>query len=184
MAKYPDVTAGQTEACINRVGGWNNFLRFIGGSGRIVFETILTVVREVALGVQSAVTTSAEYFKDAGVVWTNNNFDNQFVGLKVPAAPSTDFIVRKLEQNSLDAPIIAELGGEKNAEISVSHFKDFLQKNRKSTEWFIFYLNGKDRNLWAVDVYWLSDDGGWNVNANSVSDPSEWYAGSRVVSRK
>jgi len=40
MAKYPDVTAGQTEACINRMGGWENFLRFIGGQGEVVFKVV------------------------------------------------------------------------------------------------------------------------------------------------
>lgn len=44
MAKYPDVTAGQTEACINRIGGWPDFLRFIGGEGRVVFETLPTAI--------------------------------------------------------------------------------------------------------------------------------------------
>ncbi len=41
--KYPKVTAGQTEACINRMGGWSNFLRYIGGQGKIVFNTILSI---------------------------------------------------------------------------------------------------------------------------------------------
>src|SRR3989344_2114592 len=41
--KY-DVSTGQMEACINRMGGWDNFLRYIGGQGKIVFDTILAFV--------------------------------------------------------------------------------------------------------------------------------------------
>ncbi len=184
MAKYNDVTHGQTEACINRMGGWDNFLRFIGGSGRIVFDTILTLIREVRLGAQQAVTTSKKFWEDAGVKWMGENFEAQFIGLDVPATPATDLCVRKLEQNSLDALIIAELGGEEKAETSISHFKDFLSKNRKSTEWFIFYLKGKDGNLWAVNAPWDSGRDGWYVYAYSVTDPRSWGAGRQVVSSK
>jgi len=35
--------------------------------------------------------------------------------------------------------------------------------------------------LRAVNVNW--NDDGWNVNANSVTDSCEWYAGYRVFSR-
>lgn len=41
MAKHEDVSVEQREACIKRVGGWDNFLRFIGGHGRIVFDSII-----------------------------------------------------------------------------------------------------------------------------------------------
>ena len=37
--------------------------------------------------------------------------------------------------------------------------------------------------LWAVNANWNSDDGGWNVNANSVENPNRWNDGNRVVSR-
>jgi len=35
--------------------------------------------------------------------------------------------------------------------------------------------------LWAVNVNWNSD--GWNVNANSVTDPNKWNEGNQVFSR-
>lgn len=37
--------------------------------------------------------------------------------------------------------------------------------------------------LRAVDANWNADNGGWNVNANSVENPNEWYADNRVFSR-
>jgi len=181
MAKYSDLTVGQSEACINRMGGWDNFLRFIGGQGKVVFETILTLLRTVRIAAQPAVTTSEDYFKEAGVVVMWDNFKAQFLGLEVPATDEVELAVRKLEEGSLDAPILAELG--EKAETSVSQFKAFLAENRKSQEWFIFYLRGKDGNLWAVYAYWYSDYGGWHVNADEVTNPDRWFAGHQVVSR-
>jgi hypothetical protein len=184
MAKYPDVTAGQTESCINRLGGWDNFLRFIGGSGKVVFDSILTLLREVKLDAQSAVTTSEEYFEEAGVKWADENVKAQFIGLDIPDTPASDFCVRKLEHSSPDAPIVAELGGEEKAETSVAHFKDFLSKNRKSTEWFIFYLRGRGGKLWAVYALRNLRRADWDVGGHSVTSPFDWLAVDRVVSRK
>ncbi len=181
MAKYNDVTAGQTEACINRMGGWENFLRFIGGQGEIVFKTLLTLLRTVRMPAQPAVTTSKQYFAEAGAKWFGNNFESQFLGLEVPVTDVAELAVRKLEQSSLDAPILTELGDK--AETSVSQFKQFLADNRGSTEWFIFYLRGKDGRLWAVRADWSAGRDGWGLRANSVGNPHGWGAGDRVVSR-
>lgn len=35
--------------------------------------------------------------------------------------------------------------------------------------------------VWAVNANW--NDNGWNVNANSVTNPNEWNADNVVVSR-
>ena len=181
MAKYNDLTTGQSEACINRMGGWDNFLRFIGGQGKIVFESILTLVRTVRIAAQPAVTTSKEYFEEAGVKSTGSNFESQFYGLEVAATDEAELAVRKLEKNSLDAPILAELGDK--AETSVSQFRAFLATNRESKEWFIFYLRGKDGNSWAVFARWFADHGGWRVGAFSVDNPGVWDAGGQVLSQ-
>ncbi len=37
--------------------------------------------------------------------------------------------------------------------------------------------------LWAVNANWNADNGGWNLNANSVTNPNPWNAGNQVVSR-
>lgn len=183
MAKYPDVTAGQTEAFINRIGGWDNFLRFIGGQGKVVFDTILAFVRTVRIAAQPAITTSEEYFKEAGIYSMGGNFKNfkaQFLGLEVQATDEAELAVHRLEQDSLDKPIMAELGDR--AEISVSQFCAFLAANRESTEWFIFYLKGENGKSWAVGAGWYSG-GGWSVDADSVTDPDGWGRGSQVVSQ-
>lgn len=43
MAKFNDVTVGQIEACINRMGGMPQFLDWIAGKGQIVWQTIATL---------------------------------------------------------------------------------------------------------------------------------------------
>jgi len=148
---------------------------------KVATVTLLTLLRTVRIAAQPAVTTSEEYFKEAGVVVMWDNFKAQFLGLEVGATNNAELAVRKLEEGSLDAPILAELG--EKAETSVSQFKAFLAENRKSQEWFIFYLRGKDGNLWAVYAYWYSDYGGWHVNADEVTNPDRWFAGHQVVSR-
>ena len=181
MAKYNELTVGQSEACINRMGGWDNFLRFIGGQGKVVFETILTLLRITRIAAQPTVTISEEYFKEAGMVWANDTFQAEFYGLEVPATEETELAVRKLEEASLDTPILAELGD--NAEISVSQFKAFLAANRESSEWFIFYFTGRNGKR-AVHAFWHVARGGWYVDADSVAAPDGWSQGRRVVSRK
>ena len=37
--------------------------------------------------------------------------------------------------------------------------------------------------LWAVNANWNADNGGWNVEANSVTNPNRWNADNQVVSR-
>lgn len=180
MAKFNDVTMGQTEAVVNRMGGYEVWKRFAGGAGRIVFD-LLTLLRTVKVDAQSAATTSAEYFAEAEVKSMGDNFKTQFLGLEVGATEEAELAVRKLEQNSLDAPIMAELGDR--TEVSVLQMKAFLAVNRGSSEWFIFYLRGKDGNLWAVYACWYSGLEGWCVVAGSVGYPSGWRAGDRVVSR-
>lgn len=146
-----------------------------------VMKKILTFLRTVSIAAQPSITTSEEYFKEAGVVWANDTFRAEFYGLEVPANQEAELAVLELKEDSLDKPILDELGDK--AEVSVSQFKAFLNAYRGSSEWFIFYLKGKNGKLWAVDAYWYAVYGGWSVGAYSVAHPDRWRQGSRVVSQ-
>ena len=175
---------GWTSDDVKKVSGGNTlaqFLLVVRGRAQVIVNSILTLLRTWRVAAQPAVTTSKEYFAEAGVVLTGSNFENQFYGLEVSATEETELAVRKLEEDSLDAPIMAELGDK--VEVSVSQFRAFLAAHRESTEWFIFYLRGKDGLLWAVYAGWDSGLGGWSVSARGVSSPRGWSAGYRVVSR-
>lgn len=165
---------GQREFAVELVG-------VLRKRAEAVMKKILTFLRTVRIPAQPAVTTSEEYFKEAGVVVAGSNFKAQFYGLEVPATEEAELAVRKLEETSVDAPILAELCDK--AEISVSQFRAFLAENRGSSEWFIFYLKGKDGKVWAVSASWRVGLGGWRVFADSVSGPSRWFQGLRVVSQ-
>lgn len=146
---------------------------------------ILTPLRIVRISAQPAITTSEGYFKEAGVVSMGANFKSQFLGLTEFEVEATDLVVRKLTAILLDDLILTELGGRVLAEISVSQFRAFLAENRGSPEWFIFYLTGRDENLWTVRADWRDGDGGWFVYAFPVDELSEtdgWSAGDQVVS--
>lgn len=179
-----DWTTGQLNALVKNLGGEKVARGILDGTVKFVVssvENFLTLLRTVRIPAQPAVTTSKEYFKEAGVVITGSNFENQFYGLEVTATEEAKLAVRRLERDSPSVPILTELGDK--AETNVSQFRAFLAENRKSTEWFIFYLRGKDGSLWAVGARWDVGGGGWRVSAGSVGGPTRWRAGGRVVSR-
>ncbi len=159
-------------------------LSVVRGRAEVVVKSILTFLCFVKVAAQTAVATSEEYFKEAGIRWMGDNFRTQFLGLEVPAVGEIDLAVHKLEEESLDGPIIAERGSEEKVEIPVSQFQAFLAANRGSLEWFLFYLRGRDGKIWAVNAHWSSVDRFWRVEAYSVKDPGRWNDGYRVVSRK
>ena len=102
--------------------------------------------------------------------------------------PLAQTIIRRYEllKSSVDGPIIAKLGGEQKAEITLSQIY-FLMKNQGKGEQGVLLTNGctnifyvRDINnmLRAVHVYWHG--GGWLVYANSVEYPIRWRAGRQV----
>ncbi len=172
---------GWTAEDVKKVSGGEllaSFLLVVRDRAEVVVKSILTFLRTVRIAAQPAVITSEEYFKEAGVVWANDVFQAEFYGLELSATEEVELAVSKLEEASLDAPILAELGDK--AEISVSQFREFLAANRESSEWFIFYLSGRNGKR-AVNADWGVGDGGWNVLASSVTDPDGWPQGYRVV---
>lgn len=175
---------GWTADDVKRMSGGDlltKLLPAVRERAEVVIKLILAHLRTFRVIAQPAITTSEEYFKEAGVNWMGDNFKAQFLGLEISATDEDELAVHNLEEASLDAPILAELGAK--AEISVSQFRAFLAANRESSEWFIFYLRGRDGNLWAVHAAWNSDNRCWSVGADSVGRPGRWAVGDRVCSR-
>ncbi|MEQ1561639.1 MAG: hypothetical protein ABL899_02885 [Nitrospira sp.] len=185
MAKYPDVTAGQTEAFINRIGGWNNFLRYIGGQGRIVFDTILELVKpDVKVSAHDKFVVADNFKKgNAGIYFIGDNFQKWF-GTKVEeGVPSGTLSSRRLTEQSVDGPIKAELGEGHETYLAWLFEKIVAQADGREGELLtngyanIFYVDGR-----VVSALW--DDGvGWRVDAYLVTDPGAWNADYRVFSR-
>ncbi|PIP55716.1 MAG: hypothetical protein COX06_01445 [Candidatus Zambryskibacteria bacterium CG22_combo_CG10-13_8_21_14_all_42_17] len=118
---------------------------------------------------QPAVFTSEAYFKEAGITVMWDNFREQFLGRFVSAEESEQFSFREVEQVLLDSDIIANFGGK--IEVSISQFKFLLETfkklsaNGENSDWLVFYLRGKDRKLWSIDVIWNLQYMGWDVEA-------------------
>jgi len=94
-----------------------------------------------------------------------------------------------LKRDSLDAEILADLGGEAEAEVTLAGVYELLKLQPRGEAGDllvngyanIFYARDKGGILRAVGVYWR--DFGWLVYAYSVGHPDGWGAGCRVFSR-
>ena len=117
------------------------------------------------------------------------NFRNWFLN-KIEEPFATNVLRGcKLCRPSKDGPIIAELGGEKEAETTLTELfacmelqaegkrKPLLTDGHAN----VFYVRDSDNLLRAVYIVWYKD--GWSVNAYSIDAASKWSDGSLVFSR-
>lgn len=94
-----------------------------------------------------------------------------------------------LNKDSVDGPIIEELGGEVKAETTLTELYELLKKQLYGergdllTDSYanIFYIKDAGGVLRAVYVLWYGV--GWFVYARSVEFPDGWCAGRRVFAR-
>ncbi|MFA5993588.1 MAG: hypothetical protein WC823_01360 [Parcubacteria group bacterium] len=123
------------------------------------------------------------------ISYLGDNFSNNFLGkIEEPIAEST-LRYGKLLRRSVDKPIINDLGGEANAETTLSEMFGCMElqptgkKGALLTNGYanIFYIRDDKGVLWAVLCSWL--DAGWCVDAGSVEGADEWGGGSQVFSR-
>lgn len=118
-----------------------------------------------------------------------DNFKTWFMEKTEEAFSGSTIYGRQLKKNSLDGPILAELGGREVAETTLTelHAAMAAQPNGESGPLLndgsdnIFYIRDVTGKLRAVDVYW-SDDG-WRMEAYSVPDLLVWFADYCVFSR-
>lgn len=126
------------------------------------------------------------------ISYLSNDFKERFLSgdgkVEDPIAEQTLRYAR-LRKSSVDAPIIAELGGEVKAETTLAEVYALMaqQPNGENgvliTNGYanIFYIRDIRGVLRAVYVIW--DGVGWDVNADPVGDPDEWDDGRQVFSR-
>lgn len=120
---------------------------------------------------------------------TGSNFESWFFGKKMKPASESELHCYKLRQNSVDDPIIAELGGKKKAESTIEDFFSLIEAQldgRVGTLAVdgcanIFYIRDAKGVLRAVRCYWLGSD--WLLHAYGIDSPLAWDAGDQVFSR-
>jgi len=193
MMKYPNFTAGDGEFLLNIIGGWEKFQQIKTGVLTLVVKAsdllklVVTVTASAVTGFSAKETFGAT--KPAIRLWyLGDNFKNHFLG-KVEENIQAEFLaIHTLTKDSLDAPILAQLGDR--AETSLAHFWELLTKQANGEKGTlltngytnIFYIKDANGTLWAVGAGWHAVNG-WNVSTDSVGNPYGWYAGPQVVSR-
>jgi hypothetical protein len=123
------------------------------------------------------------------ISFLGDNFNKWFIGKEEDPIAGQILRYGKLRKNSVDGPIITELGGEAKAETTLSelfHLMDIQWKGQKGIlltngSANIFYIKDVSGVLRAVNVRWNGD--GWHVGAYSVENPDEWREGRLVFSR-
>lgn len=135
------------------------------------------------------VDTSSKAKISIAYLWPD--FMRWFGGKTERPATEGELAVSTLTRNSLDAPILEEIGKEKR-ETTLSRFFHLLSLQGHgeagvllTNGWAnIFYIRDKSGTLRAVGARWYADDRGWRLGADSTDNPGGWREGRRVFSRK
>ena len=142
--------------------------------------------------------TKDRFVRDTGhkakvkISYLGDNFKAWFLsgGSKTEKPRGTSELhVHKLIRSSVDAPIIANFGGEEKSETTLSEMFALMEMQAKGESGVlltngyanIFYVRDFSGVLRAVSVRW--SDGGWSVNAHGVTYPRAWDDGGQVFSR-
>lgn len=126
---------------------------------------------------------------EARIGYLSDNFKKWFFGKTEEPNSQTELRYATLKKDSLDKPILDELGTAAEVTLSVIWELLKLQPNGEKGVLLtngcanIFYVRDAGGELRAVRMRWVADDGFWHVNAYSVECPSGWSAGYLVFSR-
>lgn len=176
---------------------------------RNLFESLLpvpaeqvktTLLRAVAsspatVPAVKAFTLNKDALKQANIGYTWGYFDDEMLGMEVGEVGAGVIAVAELLKNSVDGPIMAEIG-EDQVEIHLGHWFALIcaqAQGHKSEPGPLFvdgraniaYFKGKGKNAKrrAVRFDWSSGDRCWSVGATSAENPDPWRDGNQVLSR-
>jgi len=129
---------------------------------------------------------NTDYKASAKISYLGDNFKQWFFGKTQQSLTEASVNYYELDKDSVDGPIIKELGGEQKAETTLSEIFTLMKRQRNGEDGVlltsgyanIFYVRGANGVLRAVSVGWGGD--GWDVRADSVEDPDRWGAGFQV----
>lgn len=185
--KYGELNLGQIEAIVNKLGGMEGVHRFLRGE---MIARELNLLRQI----NTVATSGAKKFvardalKDANVGWTDGNFKKLFLDKVEEDVGDATIAVYRLNKDSLDAMIFAELGNR--AEVKLVHFFELLKRQSKGENGALLrngypnvaYIKGNNGSVWAFFASWRSGLGCWFVSAQSFEVSCGWDAGSQVLS--
>ncbi len=176
------------------------FINAVINRAKTVAQTIITIFGEIIATVTVPVTTDKFVAKDnfkvdtgckakVKISYLSDNFKSRFLGKKEEPFFGSILYGRQLKRNSVDGPILSELGGQGKAETTLTEIYAIMAAqsngevgNLLNNGWAnIFYVGDVNKALCAVVVSWHG--GGWRVDAYSVGAPDKWVDGYRVFSR-
>ena len=125
--------------------------------------------------------------KGVKIGYLGDDFKSHFLKKMEENVPEAQLKSYKLEQSSLDPPIITALGDKH--ETYLSYVWEFLKVQPKGEPGSllnngyanIFYIRDTDNILWVVSV--RCGSGSWDVSAYSVDDSDRWYGDRQVFCR-
>lgn len=172
-------------------------LRRLATKVGLVSSKLLEPVTNVSLSAVPTFSATEHFLADgkapSGVkLYLGDNFSQAFLsgGGKVETdVPEVSLRIHKLRMNSLDAPIIAELGGEQVVEVALAHVWKMIEVQGQGQQGYlhtngyanIFYVRDIQGTLWAVRC-WNSANDTWHVQAYPVTGPGIWFADGQVFS--
>lgn len=167
----------------------------VGAIGRLIDSALLEPIAMVsypAVGAFSSKEKLAIGTQDGVVIgWLGDNFKKHFLGKNEVGVPAQQLRVHRLRKNSVDGPIIKELGGEEIVETNLATMFEAMKKQCSGQTGDllvngyanIFYVRDAAGTLWAVYCDWRSDPRYWCVEAYPITYPRGWSAGRQVFSR-
>lgn len=206
MGKYNELTRGQTEEIVNKLGGMEGVQRFLSSQfipfdpaakqRKAVVDNLFTFVgtfktvgtKEFFAAKSFIINTSEEQMR-VRISYLGGNFKTRLLSKIERDITASDLILSKLSRSSIDLPknaeepgTIASLGGLEKIEISLYEFFETLAYKQSIGDhsWLVGYTRDDEEILWTVSAPWGS--GGWRVDACSVSGPRRWGAGDEFVS--
>lgn len=204
IATANDLTRGQESAVLLKIAEQTGIQDvteavkvFLRGSFELVRIKILDIIGTTTTFATTKKFVAREKFckdsKEVKFYGFYGSFEEEFLtgnGKTEEPLGEQELRYGNLTKNSVDGPIIEELGGETKAETTLTELHDLLKKQGNGEEGDlmtnngranIFYIRNTSGVLRAVYVYWGGD--GWGVCALSVEFPGAWSAGRRVFSR-
>jgi hypothetical protein len=123
------------------------------------------------------------------ISYLGDNFKDWFLGKEEQLFEGSTLKYGKLSRSSVDGPILKELGGEAEAETTLTELYALMEAQKNGEQGTlltngyanIFYIRDVTGTLRAVYAYW--GGGGWRVNAGAVARPRAWFGGPQVFSR-
>ena len=188
-----NLTAGQLNAIVKKLGGEEGVLKFLRDelviSEAVVKQLLERLPATIGIPAITSFTANKHFVPDTSrkakvkISCLSDDFKKHFLA-KVDKSKvvAENLVVNRLLKSSLSPGIIAALGGESKVEITIGQFFAVFAKQPNCEDGTLLtngYANvGYVRNINGVLLVvfgfrWL--DNGWFFGARPLDDPEDWY---------